>query len=169
MISIITIIRPNNSKPPTIPPVRLLMITWIGTFLAIAATALAALETHEMLVLGSFGATCVLLFGFPDSPFSQPRHVIGGHLITSATGLVFLMLFGNTWWSMALATATAISLMQVTRTVHPPAGSNPVIVMLSQPSWWFLLFPTLIGILIIQTVGLVWHRLNRRAYPTYWV
>ncbi len=168
MSTLLSTLRPNG-KPPTVPTIKIIVICWIGAFLAIATAALAALETHEMLVLGSFGATCVLLFGFPDSPFSQPRHVIGGHLITSATGLVFLMLFGSTWWSMGLATATAISLMQVTRTVHPPAGSNPVIVMLSQPSWWFLLFPTLIGILIIQAVGLVWHKLNRRTYPTYWV
>jgi CBS-domain-containing membrane protein len=74
-------------------------------------------------VLGSFGASCVLLFGYPDNPFSQPRNVIGGHFLTSLTGLCFLSVLGASWWSMALALATAVALMQLTRTVHPPAGS----------------------------------------------
>jgi LysM repeat protein len=71
---------------------------------------------------------------------------------------------------MGLATGTAISVMMMTRTVHPPAGSNPVIVFLSQPSWEFLLFPTLIGASVLVPVGLLFHNSTREArYPKYWL
>ena len=80
------------------------------------------------LVLGSFGATCVLVFGYPESPFSQPRSVIGGHVLASAIGLMVLHLVCDGPWCLGLATGLAIAAMMALRVVHPPAGSNPVIV-----------------------------------------
>ncbi len=155
--------------PPRVA-VRQIILAWLGGVVAIAAVAWLADASQLPLVLGSFGASCVLLFGFPDSPFSQPRNVIAGHFLATLTGLVFLTLFGAHWWSMALATGTTIALMQVTRTVHPPAGSNPVIVMLTAPAWKFLLVPTLAGAVILVLVALVFNNLPReRAYPKYWV
>ncbi|EIJ34777.1 HPP family protein [Thiothrix nivea] len=146
------------------------MLAWAGGVLAIGTVAALADVSHVPLVLGSFGASCVLLFGFPDSPFSQPRNVIAGHFLASLTGLVFLTLLGAHWWSMALATGTAIALMLLTRTVHPPAGSNPVIVMLTAPAWQFLLTPTLLGAVALVIVALVFNNLPRgQAYPKYWV
>jgi CBS-domain-containing membrane protein len=65
--------------------------------------------------------------------------------------------------------ATAVALMMLTRTIHPPAGSNPVIIFLTQPSWHFLLFPTLIGALILVVVALIYNNITREAkYPKYW-
>jgi CBS-domain-containing membrane protein len=82
---------------------------------------------------------------------------------------VFLAAFGPHWWSVALSVGTAIALMMLTRTVHPPAGSNPVIVFLTQPSWSFLLFPTLVGTLILVAVALIYNNATRDArYPKYW-
>jgi CBS-domain-containing membrane protein len=95
---------------------------FLGALLAIGTVAYLTASSGMPLVLGSFGASCVLLFSFPDNPFSQPRNVIGGHFISSLTGLVFLSVFGSAWWSMALALASAIALMHVTRTVHRPQG-----------------------------------------------
>jgi len=144
-------------------------LAWLGGFLAISVVAYLALVSHTALVLGSFGATCVLVFGFPDAPFSQPRNIIVGHFLASLTGLCFLNLFGNEWWSIALAVGTAISLMQITRTVHPPAGSNPVIVMLTLPKWGFLLTPTLIGAVLLVVVALIFNNIGKdRSYPKYW-
>jgi CBS-domain-containing membrane protein len=144
-------------------------MAWTGGALAIALVGYLADKTHYPLVLGSFGASCVLLFGFPESPFSQPRHVIGGHILASLTGLVFLSVFGAHWWSMALATGTTIALMMATRTVHPPAGSNPVIVMLSVPTWDFLLTPTLVGALVLVLFALIFNNIpGKRKYPVYW-
>lgn len=141
----------------------------LGGTLAIAAIAILADSLSAMLVLGSFGASCVLVFGYPDVPFSQPRNVIAGHVISSFAGLAFLATFGPHWWSVALAEGAAITLMMLTRTVHPPAGSNPVIVFLTQPTWAFLLFPTLAGALILITVALSYNNATRVAkYPKYW-
>ena len=121
------------------------------------------------LVLGSFGATCVLVFGYPDVPFSQPRNGIVGHFISSLVGLSCLSVFGPHWWAVGLAVATAIALMMVTRTVHPPAGSNPVIVFLLQPSWSFLLFPTIAVALLLTAVALIYNNATREArYPKDW-
>lgn len=155
-----------------LPPratVKATALAWLGGFLAIAAVATLTDVLSMALVLGSFGATCVLVFGYPDVPFSQPRNVIAGHVISSLVGLAFLIVCGPHWWSMALATATAIALMMVTRTVHPPAGSNPVIVFLTQPSWSFLFFPTLVGALVLVAVALIYNNATREAkYPKYW-
>jgi CBS-domain-containing membrane protein len=155
---------------PPAPASGAILTAWIGGVLAIAAVAYLAERTGYTLVLGSFGASCVLLFGFPDSPFSQPRNVIGGHVLASFIGLAFLSLLGAHWWSMALAAGTAIAAMMATRTVHPPAGSNPVIVMLLTPGWDFLLTPTLAGALILVLVALFFNNAQiERTYPRYWL
>jgi CBS-domain-containing membrane protein len=142
---------------------------WMGGALAIAVVAYGAVVTQMPLVIGSFGASCVLIFGFPDSPFSQPRNVIGGHVWASLVGLIFLHFVGSQWWCMALAAASGIAIMQLTRTVHPPAGSNPVIVMMLAPGWSFLLTPTLIGALLLVSVAIFFNNLRAgRSYPKYW-
>jgi CBS-domain-containing membrane protein len=136
----------------------------------IAMVAFLADLTGYPLVLGSFGASCVLLFGFPDSPFSQPRNVVGGHVLASFIGLLCLFMFGAHWWSMALAAGISISAMMATRTVHPPAGSNPVIVMLSAPAWSFLLTPTLLGALLLVLVALFFNNMTKnKTWPRYWI
>ncbi|MCS5700899.1 HPP family protein [Cyanobium sp. FGCU-52] len=156
------------SLPPR-PAAKAVALAWLGGFLAIAVVALLADFLSVAMVLGSFGATCVLVFGYPDVPFSQPRNVIAGHFISSLTGLIFLAAFGPHWWSVALSVGTAIALMMLTRTVHPPAGSNPVIVFLTQPPWSFLLFPTLIGALLLVAVALLYNNATRDGrYPKYW-
>ena len=77
--------------------------------LAIAAVAALTDFLSVALVLGSFGASCVLMFGHPDVPFSQPRNVVAGHVISLLVGLVFLTIFGPHWWAVALAVGTAIA------------------------------------------------------------
>lgn len=161
--------RGGAASPPR-ASIKHIAISWLGGCLAIGVVAYMAIMSNTTLMLGSFGATCVLVFGFPESPFSQPRNVIAGHLLSSLVGLLFLTLFGAHWWSVALAAGTAIALMQFTRTVHPPAGSNPVIVMLTQPAWSFLLTPTLIGATILVMVAVIFNNLiKERAYPKYWL
>ncbi|MDD2925081.1 HPP family protein [Rhodoferax sp.] len=159
----------DGAALPPLPPARAIALAWMGGLLAIGSVAALTDLLSMTLVLGSFGASCVLVFGYPDVPFSQPRNVIAGHVISSLTGLVFLAVLGPHWWAVALATATAIALMMLTRTVHPPAGSNPVIVFLTQPSWSFLLFPTLVGAVVLVVVALVYNNQTRAArYPKYW-
>ena len=142
---------------------------WLGGFLAIAAMAGIGDLLSVALVLGSFGASCVLVFAYPDVPFSQPRNIVAGHFLSSAIGLGFLSAFGPQAWAMAAAVGTAIAVMMLTRTVHPPAGSNPVIVFLIQPSWSFLWFPTLAGALLLVAVAIIYNNATRKTnYPKYW-
>ena len=153
---------------PTRLPWRGIALAWLGAALATAAFASAHFSLHKTLILGSFGASCLLVFAYPQSPFAQPRNVIGGHFIATLTGLVFLAVFGVSWWAMALAVGTAIALMLLARMPHPPAGSNPLIVMLAGAGWDFLLTPTLAGSLILVAVALIYNNLGGRRYPTYW-
>jgi CBS-domain-containing membrane protein len=160
----------DRSAIPAIPSLKSVALAWIGGVLAIAVVAKTGGLLSLPLVLGSFGASCVLLFGYPDVPFSQPRNVIIGHLLSSFIGLAFLVVCGPHWWAMGLATGTAIAAMMLTRTVHPPAGSNPVIVFLYQPTWGFLLYPTLAGALLITCISLIYNNTARGGarYPKYW-
>lgn len=161
--------RGDNAALPPQPSLKAVALAWLGGSLAIAVIAALAENLQAALVLGSFGASCVLVFGYPDVPFSQPRNVVGGHVLSTLVGLIFLSLCGPHWWSVALAVGTAIALMMVTRTVHPPAGSNPVIVYLAQPEWSFLLTPTLAGALLLVIVALIYNNATRDSrYPKYW-
>jgi len=119
--------------------------------------------------MGSFGASIFVLFVLPDSPFAQPRNIIAGHFVTTLTGLIFYHLVSSDWWSMALALAFAIAIMQLLRVPHPPAGSNPFIVFLLEPNWDYLWMPTLVGSVLIVLVALLYNNISKdRSYPKYW-
>jgi len=168
-MNLFTKFRGDSATLPPRAPNKAVALAFVGGFLAIAVIALLAQSLHVALVLGSFGASCVLVFGYPDVPFSQPRNVIAGHVLSTLIGLAFVHLCGPQWWSVALAVGSAIAVMMVTRTVHPPAGSNPVIVFLMKPAWDFALFPTLAGAVILVLVALVFHNITREArWPKYW-
>jgi CBS-domain-containing membrane protein len=162
-----------RGQTATLPPrasVRQIALAGIGGAVTIGLIATLAAATKNPLVLGSFGASCVLLFGFPESPFSQPRNVVFGHAMSSLIGLIALKVFGPHGWAMALAAGTAIAAMMATRTVHPPAGSNPVIVFLTQPGWSFLAFPTIVGALLLVLAAAIYLNLTgKTAYPKYWL
>ncbi|AFY41652.1 HPP family protein [Nostoc sp. PCC 7107] len=159
----------DNTKLPPKHSAKAIMLAWLGGFLAISAVAILSNTFSVALVLGSFGASCVLVFGFPDAAFSQPRNILGGHFLSSLIGLICLTLFGATWWSVAIAVGTAIAVMMMTRTTHPPAGSNPVIIYLTKPAWSFLLFPTVFGAVVLIVVALLYNNFTREGrYPKYW-
>ena len=168
-MNLLTKFRGDSAALPPRAPAKAVSLAFVGGFLAIAIIALLAQSLHVALVLGSFGASCVLVFGYPDVPFSQPRNVIVGHVLSTVIGLAFVHFCGPHWWSVALAVGSAIAAMMITRTVHPPAGSNPVIVFLMQPAWDFALFPTLSGAVILVLVALFYHNLTRESrWPKYW-
>lgn len=168
-MNLLTKFRGDSAALPPSAPGKAVALAFFGGFLAIAVIALLAQSLHVALVLGSFGASCVLVFGYPDVPFSQPRNVIAGHVLSTVIGLAFVHFCGPHWWSVALAVGSAIAAMMLTRTVHPPAGSNPVIVFLMKPGWDFALFPTLSGAVILVLVALFYHNLTREErWPKYW-
>jgi CBS-domain-containing membrane protein len=164
MFSYLNKFRGEASALPPRATARQIALAWLGG---------GFVSTPELLslglLLGSFGASCVLVFGYPELPFSQPRNVLVGHLLSSLTGLLFLHAVGPQWWSLSLAVGSAIALMMLARSVHPPAGSNPVIIFLALPGWDFLLFPTLFGSLLLIAVALLYNNAARgRRYPQYW-
>ncbi len=155
--------------PPRLPAGQI-ALAGLGAALAIGFVGALAETTGQPLLLGSLGASCVFLFGLPEAPFSQPRNVIAGHVLSSLVGLGFLRAFGPHPWALGLALGTAVALMFATRTVHAPAGSNPVIVFLAQPDWSFVFAPTLFGAVGVVLVAVGFHRLVRPGrYPLYWV
>ena len=148
---------------------RTIVVAALGSAVAMTVLGMFGLALENAVLLGSLGATCVLLFGFPDAPFSQPRNILLGHVISSFIGLSLVSILGYHVWVLAIALALAIAAMMFTRTVHPPAGSNPVIIFLLHPSWSFLIFPTLIGALLVLVVGLLYLNVARsEKYPKYW-
>lgn len=145
----------------------LLALGGCAVAVTLAATLAASLSTA--LLLGSLGATCCLVFAFPEGPFSQPRAVVGGHLFCVLVGLAALHGLGPAPWALGLAVGTATAGMLALRLMHPPAASNPLIVFLGKAGWSFALFPTLAGAALVVAVALVWNnRVRRTPYPQYW-
>lgn len=146
------------------------LLATVGGIVAISSLAFIAMTTQGIMLLGSFGASALLLFALPEAPLSQPRSVIGGHLAASVIALGCLALFGPQWWAVGLATGLAIGFMMLTHTVHPPAGSNAIIVFLAKPAWGFLVASTLVGTVLLVAIAVVYHRITRvHNYPRYWL
>lgn len=140
------------------------LLAGAGAFAGIALVGGLAKATGLPWVLGSFGASCVLLFGYPDVPFSRARNVIGGHVLTATVAVACLHLLGPGWLPMAAAAGLATMLMIATDTTHPPAGSNPLIVFLATPApgWTFVVLPTLIGAAMLFLLARLYWRLFDR-------
>lgn len=138
-----------------------------GGFITILLLAWATARTEILLLIAPFGASCVLVFALPQSPLAQPRNLIGGHAVATIAGLVVQALLGATPLGFALGVGLAITSMILTKTVHPPAGADPIVVLLASASWSFLVAPVLIGATVIMLVGIAYHRLaSGKAYPT---
>lgn len=130
------------------------LLAGVGAFLAIGLLALVdSTLSNVALLMAPFGASVVLVFGVPDSPLAQPKNVILGHFITAFVGVLFAQWFGASPVMLALATGVAVSAMLMTKTTHPPAGANPLLIMLSGQSWDFLVAPVLLGALFIVFSG----------------
>lgn len=156
-------------KAPARPPLRFIALTMLGAALAIGVLGWLTRVSSVPWLMAPFGASCVLVFGVPESPLAQPRNVVAGHFVTSLVGLLVLEFLGAGWATAALAVALGIGAMQFTSTTHPPAGANPLVVMAAQPAWGFLLTPVLVGAVAIVLVGLLSNNLRQKAsYPRYW-
>ncbi len=140
-------------------PWRLALLAGIGATATIAALAEATALTSLPLIIAPFGATCALVFGAPASPLAHPRNVIGGHLISAALGLLAASLIVSPPLAMAVGVGLAIAGMLLTGTLHPPAGANPIVVVLASASWSFLLAPVLAGAAAIVLFGAAYYRL----------
>jgi len=121
------------------------------------------------LLIGSFGASAVLLFGANDSPLAQPRNVVGGHLISAAVAVAIVALFGSGPFAIALAVGFSIFLMDLTRTTHPPGGATALIGVQGLAGPEFILVPVLVGVVILLVVALFTNNIvHHRQYPKHW-
>ena len=135
----------------------------------IALTALSALErsTGNLLVIGSFGASSILIFAVPDSEFAQPWNVIGGHVLSSAVGLLAYQITGGAWWGIGPTVGVALWTMLATRSLHPPAGADPIIMVARQSADIFFVTTTvLLGTTILVLLATLWHaRVTGLIFP----
>jgi CBS-domain-containing membrane protein len=154
--------------------------SWLGAFLGIGIIAFAnyrIFEKHDLLmIVGSFGASAVLVYGAIKSPLAQPRNLVGGHLVSALVGVACQqLLHPNLWLAAALAVSTAIAAMHATRTLHPPGGATALIAVIGGDrihslGFMYALFPVGGGAVILLAVALLVNNLPKsRRYPEYWL
>lgn len=153
--------------------------SWIGAFLGTGLVAYLndrLLEKTDMvLLIGSLGASAVLIYGTIKSPLAQPRNLVGGHLISAFIGVsAYNLLYPYPWLAAALAVATSIALMHATKTLHPPGGATALIYVLGSPKlhnlgYLYVLMPVGAGVALMLLVALLVNNLSpRRRYPEFW-
>jgi CBS-domain-containing membrane protein len=139
-----------------------------GTLGILAIHWITDLVGHPLLI-GSFGASAVLLFGATDSPLAQPRNLIGGHLVSAVVAVIIVALLGSTPLTMSIAVGLSICIMNLTHTTHPPGGATALIGVQAQVGPEFILVPVLAGALILLATALLTNNLvYHRRYPKHW-
>jgi CBS-domain-containing membrane protein len=128
-------------------------------FISLYILGLAGEVTGLRLLLAPFGASCILLFGFPHSPFIRPRSLFWGHMISSSIGIFFCWLFPGSLFLASLAVGLAMVLMLATDTFHPAAGGNPLLILHHGPGPEMLILPFLLGALYLTLL----ERAHRKA------
>ncbi len=169
----------STQSPPRVS-VREILLSWAGGIVGIAAVLF--LNDHfvapagRLLVIASYGASAVLIFGAIKSPLAQPRNLVGGHVVSALVGVtVFKLLHPFPWLAGGVAVGTAIAAMHATKTLHPPAGATSLIAVIGGPKiqalgYSYALLPVAAGALILLVVALLFNNIpNTRKYPEYWI
>ena len=165
----------------SLPPVSLSEIfwSWIGAFLGIGAVSYINYNMLEgtdlVMVIGSFGASAVLIYGAIDVPLAQPRNLVGGHIVSALAGVTcYKLLQPNLWLAGAVAVATAIAFMHATKTLHPPGGATALIAVIGSEKihalgYLYVIIPAGMGATIMLVVALLVNNIPRsRRYPEFW-
>ena len=133
-------------------------------------------SNYGLWLAASFGSSVVVVFGYPNNEFAQPKNVILGHLLCTLVGIIFVTMFKITqdrsvfFLALGLAIGISVMLMMAFKITHPPAGGNTIVVMIAQDSFQFLIFPILVGAITIIIGGVVYNRfILRRKYPLKWL
>lgn len=169
----------NGQSPPGVSLVEVLW-SWIGSFLGIAAVSLVHYkilnQTDLMMIIGSFGASAVLIYGAIRSPLAQPRNLIGGHVLSAIVGVTAFQLFsGHPWLAASLAVSTSIALMHLTKTLHPPGGATALIAVIGSESihslgYLYVLIPVALGASVMLLIALLINNIPKnRRYPEFWL
>ena len=145
--------------------------SFLAGFFSIITISILTILTYKtefgVFLIASFGSSMVLLYGYPESPFAQPKNIFFGHLLTAIVGLIFLYFVPlPLFLIIPLAVGFGVSLMILLNVTHPPAGGNPIIVIMGSVSIDYLLNPIIIGTIIILLFGITINRLIlKKNYP----
>ncbi len=141
----------------------------VGGAVAIGAMQLISDYAAFPLMFVPFATSIVLVMGTPAMEPSQPRALVGGHLIATLVGLLIVKLVGSSEWAAACAVGLSMVAMYLTRTFHPPAGIDPLIVVVYDKSWDFFLAPVALGACLLAAFAFAWHNLAARgSWPQRW-
>ncbi|MEO8535386.1 MAG: HPP family protein [Flavobacterium sp.] len=152
--------------------------SFLGSFVGIGILAYLQSKTFSgsdaVYLIGSFGASSVLVYGIIQSPFSQPRNLIGGHIISAAIGVTVQKLIPDiVWLSAPLAVSFSIIFMQITKTLHPPGGATALIAVtgsdqIKNLGYQYVFSPVLVGVLILFLIALIFNNMtSSRSYPSH--
>jgi CBS domain-containing membrane protein len=152
--------------------------SFLGSFIGIGIIAYLQSKvlpnSDVVFLIGSFGASSVLVYGVIQSPLAQPRNLIGGHLVSAIVGVTVLKLVPDILWITApLAVSFAIIFMQITKTLHPPGGATALIAVtgseaIKNMGYWYVLSPVLSGSLILLFIAIIFNNItSNRQYPTH--
>ena len=148
----------------------------IGILAYITFQSVLAGSVYGLWLAASFGSSVVVVFGYPENEFAQPKNVLLGHLLCAFVGILFVTLFkisqDRTIFFLALGIAVGLSvmLMMAFKITHPPAGGNTIVVMMIQDSFNFLIFPIMVGAVTIIVGGVIYNRyILKKNYPIKWL
>lgn len=150
---------------------KLLEIIWsaIGATIAIALALWVAGNRTSPFLLFSLGGSTVFLFALTDTESAQPRALFGGHLGGAVIGIFCYQIFGDGLWVSVAAVVLTMVFMIVTRTIHPPAGANPLIMVYHHAGIFSLLQPVGAGVFTLFLVAILWSRIRPgKQYPNKW-
>jgi CBS-domain-containing membrane protein len=150
--------------------------SFLGSFIGIGLIAFwqnfLLQDSDSLFLIGSFGASSVLVFGLIQSPLAQPRNLIGGHLVSAFAGVSVQLLMPDIVWITApLAVSLSIIAMQFTKTLHPPGGATALLAVIGSEKikvlgYTYILFPVLSGALVLLLVALIFNNITpNRKYP----
>ena len=132
-------------------------------------------SNYGLWLAASFGSSVVVVFGYPNNEFAQPKNVILGHLLCTLVGIIFVTMFKITqdrsvfFLALGLAIGISVMLMMAFKITHPPAGGNTIVVMIAQDSFQFLIFPIMVGAITIVIGGIIYNRfILKKNYPLRW-
>ena len=133
-------------------------------------TLLTYKTTYGLFLITSFGSSMALIYGYPESPFSQPKNVFFSHLLTSVVGILFLYLLPlPNFILIPIAVGIGVGLMILLKIPHPPAGANPIIIIMGSVSLDYIISPIILGSIIILIFAIILNRyILRKNYPSEW-
>ena len=142
------------------------LLSALGALIFISFLAFLDRSFEGMIwLIPPFGASMVLVMAVHESPLAKPKNILLGHILSALSGVIILYLIGDNFLALGIAVALAVFVMIVTDTIHPPAGANPIIVILTGQGISFVLLPVAVGAFMLVIFAYLYNKLLKRNYP----